>query len=289
MNARVIDRITQKPLRPGFLGPGHLAAAVVDGQNFAMTDPFMILMDDQLDLPGGPPAGGPHPHAGFETVTLVLEGDGREWQTGTLEVMTAGKGIVHTEEITTKTRMRILQLWMVLPPEQRWAEPFHQQLVLENVPTVKTADREIRVYSGSSNGLTSPLRNYTPFTLVDFTLAPGASATQSLPDTYNGFIYVLEGAVSVAGKQLAPGQAGWLNITGATSESYITFEASAQGTRFILYAGKPHSAPVVSHGPFIGDNEDDIRRLYREYRQGMMPHLNDLPEDRKVKYTAVTV
>jgi redox-sensitive bicupin YhaK (pirin superfamily) len=286
MRTRTIDKITQAPLRPGFLGRGHLAAAVVNGQNFEASDPFMILMDDQMDLPGGDPVGGPHPHAGFETVTLVLEGNDRDWKTGSLELMTAGKGIVHTEEITTQTHMRILQLWLVLPPEKRWVEPFHQQLLPGDVPTRRTDDLEIRVYSGASNGLVSPLRNYTPLTLVDFKLAAHVSATQILPATYNGFIYVIDGAVLAGETEVTRGQAGWFDTT-APDESEVIFRASEQGARFILYAAQPHRVPVVQHGPFIGDTADDIRRLYSEYRQGKMPHLNDLPADRRIRHTAL--
>ena len=265
-----------------------MAAAIVDGQRFAETDPFIILMDDQLDLPGGEPVGGPHPHAGFETVTLVLEGDNGDWKAGSLEVMTAGKGIVHTEEITAKTRMRIFQLWLVLPPAQRWAEPFHQKLLLEDVPTLKTPQSEIRVYSGTSQGLTSPLQNQTPFTLVDFNLKAETTVTQAIPSSYNGFIYVIEGAVWIGDQKLSKGQTGWLDKPGAAGESEIVFKAAAQGARFVLYAGQPHHVPIVSHGPFIGDSEGDIRRLYSEYRQGKMPHLNDLPADRKIQYGAAT-
>ena len=264
-----------------------MAAAVVDGQHFAESDPFIILMDDQMDLPGGEPVGGPHPHAGFETVTLVLEGDDRDWKTGSLELMTAGKGIVHTEEITAKTHMRILQLWLVLPPEQRWAEPFHQEILLENVPTLKTAHSEIRVYSGASNGLTSPLKNQTPFTLVDFQLKGNTTVSQQLPASYNGFIYVISGAVQIGDTRVVPGQTAWLDKTGTTGESEIAFQTVEQDARFVLYAGQPHHVPVVSYGPFIGDSQADIRRLYSEYREGKMPHLNDLPANRKIQHTAI--
>jgi len=79
----------------GFLGPGHVARAVVK-DNFLETDPFIVLMDDMLDVPDGEPVGGPHPHAGFETVTLVLEGklsDSSEGlSAGDFQMMTAGKG-----------------------------------------------------------------------------------------------------------------------------------------------------------------------------------------------------
>lgn len=284
MKQRKIDRIVANEPHPGFLGTGHIATAVIDGNDFQRTDPFILLMDDKLNLPGGPPVGGAHPHAGFETVTFILKGNDKEWKTGTLELMTAGKGIVHTEEITTKTDVRILQMWLALSPSERSAEPFFQQLLIDDVPTVNSNGSIIRVYSGSSNGLTSPLRNLTPFTLVDFTLEENSEATQQLPASYNGFIYVVEGSVWVSGKKVSKDQAGWLDITNEDGESNLVFHTEDQPARFIFYAAQPHHAPIVSHGPFIADTEDDIRRLYREYRQGLMPHVNDLPKEKRVKF-----
>jgi redox-sensitive bicupin YhaK (pirin superfamily) len=98
------------PAQPGFLGNGHIARPVIQS-DYAESDPFIILMDDLLDKKDDAPAGGPHPHAGFETVTLLLEGtlgEGPHAMTaGDLEMMTAGKGIVHTEVITKKERFRL--------------------------------------------------------------------------------------------------------------------------------------------------------------------------------------
>lgn len=281
MEQRMIEHISTPQAHQGFLGEGHTAKAVIDGKDFINTDPFIILMDDALNLPGGKPVGGAHPHAGFETITLVLQGDGKDWHTGSLELMTAGKGIIHTEEIAAKTNMHILQMWLALPPEKRWAEPSWQQILLEDVPTLKTDQAEIRVYSGSSNALHSPLRNHTPFTLVDFKLQKGAEIKQEIPATYNGFIYVLEGNVSVGTSNVTKGQVAWLNKAKEFGEGEITFKAGEQGARFVLYAGKPHNVPIVSYGPFIGDTNRDIIRLYEEYHAGKMPHLNNLPDSHK--------
>lgn len=281
MKQRTIEHITTPQGHQGFLGDGHTAKALIDGKDFINTDPFIILMDDALNLPGGKPVGGAHPHAGFETVTLVLQGDGRDWHTGSLELMTAGKGIIHTEEIAAKTNMHILQLWLALPPEKRWIEPSWQQILLEDVPTLKTEQAEIRVYSGSSNGLHSPMQNHTPFTLVDFRVEKNAEITQEIPASYNGFIYVLEGDISVGKSKITQGQMAWLDKTNEVGESELLFKAGEQEARFVLYAGKPHKAPIVSYGPFIADMNKDIIRLYNEYHAGQMPHLNNLPESRK--------
>ncbi|MBO9571059.1 MAG: pirin family protein [Chitinophagaceae bacterium] len=284
MKQRSITTITQNPWHSGFLGTGHKAKAVLDGISYKQSDPFILFMDDSLDLPGGEPVGGPHPHAGFETLTLVLEGNETDWKTGSFELMTAGKGIIHTEEITSEQKLRILQVWLVLPPEKRWAEPRLQRILLEDVPRIKAGDHEIRVYSGTSNGLTSPLDNYTPFTLVDFRLNKTAIVTQEIPAQYQGLVYVLEGSVKAGDKIIKAEQAGWLSSSTETGNTELQFQALDENTHFVLYAGQPHNVPVVHHGPFVADTSEEISRLYRDFRRGQFPHLNDLPAGQKINY-----
>src|SRR5258705_225459 len=117
---RSISRVVNvPPAAPGFVGPGHLAAPVVSPENFEMNDPFILLMDDHLDI-GDRPVGGPHPHAGFETVTLILDGaifdrdEGGTLNAGEVQWMTAGNGIIHSEDVRTKGKVRLLQLWLTL-------------------------------------------------------------------------------------------------------------------------------------------------------------------------------
>ena len=118
---RRISRIYSVPeLAPGFVGPGHLAAPVIPPEDFALSDPFILLMDDHLDI-GDRPVGGPHPHAGFETVTLLLEGsiydrdEGGVIEAGEAQWMTAGRGIIHGENVGANGKVRLLQLWLTLP------------------------------------------------------------------------------------------------------------------------------------------------------------------------------
>lgn len=294
MIQRKIENVTRHPLKPGFMGTGHKAAQVVGGQGFDYTDPFIALMDDQLDLPGTEIAGGPHPHAGFETVTLIVESNDDMFQKGSMEMMTAGKGVIHTEEITKKTQARILQLWLTLPPDKRWTQPFLQEIDLPNVPVFKTDGSEIRVYSGSAFGLTSPIKNNTPVTIVDFSLTKNVITTQQIPASYNGFIFVLEGSVFVGDTGIKKGESGWMTKiskhtdrgSAGTGESEITYKAGDEGARFILYAGEPQNAPIVSYGPFIADTQEDIKRLYHEYNRGVMKHINTLPEEFVARYVS---
>lgn len=285
MSQRTISKITQSHWHQGFLGTGHSASAVLDGMPYQDTDPFILFMDDKLNLPGGEPVGGAHPHAGFETLTLVLKGNDKDWKTGGFELMTAGKGIIHTEEITSKQDLHILQVWLVLPPEKRWSQPFWQKILVEDVPKIETENYQILVYSGTSNGLTSPMQNHTPLMLVDFRMNNNQTISQKLPNNYNGLIYVLDGAVQVGNKTIIAGQAGWLDKVKEDGNSGITFASKSDNTHFILYAALVHNAPVISHGPFIGDTMEDIARLYKEYRNGEMPHLDNLPDNQKIEYS----
>lgn len=273
--------------QPGFLGAGHIARPVVMG-SFLRTDPFIFLMDDMLDKKDDKPAGGPHPHAGFETVSLVLEGEigntSHKMKGGDFEIMTAGSGIVHTETIEKKAKLRLLQLWLNLPKKDRWATPRLQNLSLEHVPGSNKDGVEIKLYSGSMAGLTSPVQNYTPLILADISIEAGVSTTLDLPADYNTFLYMLEGA-AIVGEQnnlLEKDDVGWLDLFEDAAPSELKLTAGNEGVRFVLYAGKPTGEEIVSHGPFIADTPEDIQRLYKDYRSNKIGHIAEVPDSQRV-------
>jgi redox-sensitive bicupin YhaK (pirin superfamily) len=291
---RIARVVTVPPLAPGFVGPGHLAAPVLSLEEFAQQDPFIMLMDDHLDI-GDRPVGGAHPHAGFETVTLILDGaiydrdEGGVINTGEVQWMTAGRGIIHGENVATKGRVRLLQLWLTLPKSERWTTPAFQDIHADAVPIRREPGVEVRVYSGTSGGHRSATRNHVPVTLAEAVMQPNAFFDQDLPLSFNGFVFVIDGAVRIgagrigAGEDatlLKTGQVGWLDRveTGIASEesSLLHIAATDEGARIVLYAGQPQHAAIVSHGPFIGDTRDDIVRLYNEYRQGQFERMSHL-------------
>lgn len=285
---RKLTRIYTPQGGPGFLGQGHTARPLITG-SYSDSDPFILLMDDFLDKQDDTPVGGPHPHAGFETVSLVLEGEigGAEHKMrgGDFQIMTAGKGIVHTETIDKKAKLRLLQLWLNLPRKERWATPRVQDLPLEHVPAKTENGVAIKLYSGALAGLLSPVQNHVPMILADITIAPGITTVQQIPANFNTFLYVLQGSVRVGveEKLLQQDQVGWLNLYGADAPSALQLTAEAGGVRFVLYAGKPLGENIVAHGPFIADSPEDIRRLYGEYRQGQMKHIATVPEGQRIQ------
>ena len=285
---RRITRVVNTPApAPGFMGAGHEAVLVVDPNEFASQDPFILLADDRVELPPGDTAGEAHPHAGFETVTFVLEGGLHDRLEGSLnsgdvQWMTAGSGVIHNEEVTLQGRTRILQLWLTLPHEHRWSPPRFETVSRDSAPVRREPGVVVRVYSGSSGDALAKTHNYVPVTLADISLRPRAAMTQDLPASYNGFIYVLDGTLQAGddGRLLAAGQVGWLNRGGSVGDSSLRLVAGDAGARAMLYAGEPTNVPIVMHGPFVGETRADLLRVSSDYLAGRFPRISEVAEAR---------
>jgi redox-sensitive bicupin YhaK (pirin superfamily) len=283
LQRRIARTITAPPPAQGFVGPGHLAAQLVAPEDFALNDPFIALMDDRLDI-GDRPVGGPHPHAGFETVTLLLDGaiydrdEGGTIKAGEAQWMTAGRGIIHGENVAAHGKVRLLQLWLTLPRSHRWTTPAFQDIRVDAIPVRHEKGVDVRLYSGASGERRSLTRNQVPVTLAEITLAAGASFEQDVPASYNGFVYVVSGTARLGpeGSPVNTGQLGWLDRPGGSGTSGLRMVAGEQGARLVLYAGQPQGDPIVSHGPFIGDTREDIARLVQEYRAGRFERMSEI-------------
>jgi hypothetical protein len=240
-------------------------------------------MDDHLDI-GDRPVGGPHPHAGFETVTLLLEGaiydrdEGGHIKAGEVQWMTAGRGIIHGENVGAKGKVRLLQLWLTLPKADRWTEPGFQTVHTDAVPVRREKGAELRIYSGRSGSLRSKTRNHVPVTITEIILEPHASIDQEIPSSYNGFVFTLRGSIHAGGDGalVKAGQIGWLDRLKVDGASSLRVTAGEEGARAVFYAGQPQGDPIVSYGPFIGDSKQDIIRLYTEFQSGQFVSLREL-------------
>lgn len=283
-----IARVYKPQAQAGFLGGGHIARPVIQ-TDFSNSDPFIFLMDDILDKKDRTPAGGPHPHAGFETVTLVIEGQfgegSNKMQAGDFEMMTAGSGIVHTETIADPTKLRILQLWLNLPKEARWTKPRVQRMKATYVPTATIRGGRVKVYSGSFAAVTSPVGNYAPFILSQIELDAGASLREAIPGHYTTFIYMLKGSVKVGHEHVvvSEDQVGWFERSGNATEELL-LQALGDGTKLVLYSAEPQNHPIVSQGPFFADSMEEIKELYALYRRGKIQHIKDVSEDQQFIY-----
>ncbi len=280
---RSITRVERTPPpRPGFIGEGHLAVEVVAPVALEKSDPFVLLMDDRLDIAApGRRIGEAHPHAGLETVTLVLEGELRDRDEGTLAAgdalwMTAGRGIIHNEDVFVTGRARVLQLWVRLSRAERDADPRFEVIKREGLPTLRGAGVEARLYSGRAGSLESPTKNHVPVTLIDVRLEHRARFRQALPETYHGFVYALEGTAQVGGARVRAGDVGWLDRDAESGATELSFIAEDGPARIVLYAGAPQREPLVQHGPFVADSKEGIIRMHARFRAGAFVRMSEL-------------
>jgi redox-sensitive bicupin YhaK (pirin superfamily) len=278
-NRRIVRTVTTAA--PAEVFPGIAHTAIISPEERELSDPFLLLSDNRIDGGYGVRVGAAHPHAGMESLTLLLEGsikdgDATPLQAGDLQWVTAGSGIVHDEAVIARGSVRLLQLWITLPHGRRWSAPGFQDVHLDSLPIRREPGVGVRLYSGRSGALVSPTRNQVPVTLADFLLEAGSSVDQELPASYNGLLYLLDGSVRVGAAELRAGQVGWLDRPPREGPSNLHVIAGESGARLILYAGEPQSTPVVMQGPFVGEARADISRLNEEYQQGRFPHMSEL-------------
>jgi len=273
---RRLSRVrTLPPPSRGQFGPDHTAIEVIRPDEWQEADPFILLMDDRVN---GRMMAGPHPHAGFETVTFIVDGqfpsehrEGGALSMGDVEWTTAGSGIVHGPDAPIEGRIRVLQLWLTLPRADRWTEPDHQIIRRSEALVRREPGVEAHLLSGRTGTLDSPTRNRVPVTLLDVRLAPGAVVTHRVPGSHNGFLYPLEGEVRIGpeARAVTVGQIGWLESVEGDEETTLTI-ANEGGTpaRVLLYTGLRQEVSIAWYGPFIGDTSADIVRSMERYQSG---------------------
>ncbi|KAI4302720.1 hypothetical protein MLD38_038437 [Melastoma candidum] len=255
-------------------GDGAVVRRSIGRMDVKYLDPFLML--DEFTVT--PPAGFPdHPHRGFETVTYMLQGTfvhqdfaGNEGKirTGDVQWMTAGRGIVHSEMPATDGVNKGLQLWINLSSNDKMIEPRYQELLSEEMGRVEKDGVEVCVIAGESMGVRSPVYTRTPTMYLDFTLKPGAEMHQSIPESWNAFIYVLEGEGVFGSEESSPVQPHNLLVLGEGDGVSMWNRSTSKTLRFVLIAGQPLNEPVVQHGPFVMNTSAQIEQTIRDYQYG---------------------
>lgn len=253
----------------------HTASPILAPGNWVDYDPFLLLMEDKFQKG----AFSEHPHRGIETLTFIIDGRlnhydnatgaGGILEKGDLQFMTAGRGVIHNESPLDGETVHLLQLWVNLPRKYKMVKPRYQDMHAKDMPVRQENGALIRVYSGSSGDIVSNTLNYAPVTFVEMVLEEGASISQDLPGTYNGYIYVLEGSGTFGENKVEAkkGQAMWLGSANDGELSSIHMSANEK-LRLVLFAGEPLREPVVAYGPFVMNSEEEIRQAYRDYQEG---------------------
>jgi len=265
---------------PASDGAGVRLTRVIGGPGLPDLDPFLLLDEFGTDAPEDYLAGFPsHPHRGFETVTYMLDGRMRHKDNhgnegllvpGSVQWMTAGRGLVHSEMPEQESgRMRGFQLWVNLPARDKMVAPAYQEFAPERIPVVQPAPGvEVKVIAGTVQGTAGPIHQpATDPVYLDITLQPAAQWSYALPAEHNAFAYAFEGALEVGqGEAARPLARQELAVLGGGAELHL--RAGGQGARLLVVAGRPLREPVMRHGPFVMNTRQELMQAFVDYQEG---------------------
>ncbi|MBN8739303.1 MAG: quercetin 2,3-dioxygenase [Lysobacterales bacterium 69-70] len=223
---------------------------------------------------------GVHPHRGFETVTIVYDGEvdhrdstgaGGHIGPGDVQWMTAASGILHEEfHSDAFTRqggtLEMAQLWVNLPARDKMSEPGYQSLREGDIPSVALADGAgtVRVIAGEFAGVSGPARTHTPMNVWDLRLKQGGATALELPEGHTLALAVLRGTVLVNGDSVVR-EAQLVQFDRAGRG--IALEANSDAV-LLLLGGEPIDEPVVGYGPFVMNTAQEIRDAVADFNGG---------------------
>jgi hypothetical protein len=270
---------------PHWVGDGFPVRSIFayDGLGREALSPFLLL--DYAAPRHFEPASqrrgvGVHPHRGFETVTIVYDGElehrdsagnGGRIGPGDVQWMTAAAGILHEEfhsERFTRAggRLEMMQLWVNLPARDKLSPPRYQTLLDADIPRVALADGAgtLRVIAGTHGGVTGPAKTFTPVEVWDLRLAGGKSVTLTLPDGHTSALVPMQGRAAVNDAHRAgPAQLVQLSRDGGE------FTVAADGDlKMLILGGQPIAEPVVGYGPFVMNSEREIAQAFADFQGG---------------------
>jgi len=256
-------------------GAGVKLRRVIGQPGLPELDPFLMLDEFGTDAPADYIAGFPeHPHRGFETVTYMLDGRMRHRDNhghegvlvpGSVQWMTAGRGIVHSEMPEQQEgRMRGFQLWLNLPARDKMTEPKYQEFGPERIPVATPAPGvSVKVIAGEVGAVKGPIAQpATDPTYLDVGLTAGSAYTHALPEQHAAFLYVFEGAVQIGSNAIKAGELVVL------SEGREVRLSATEDSRAILVAGRPLKEPVARYGPFVMNTREQLIQAVEDFQKG---------------------
>ncbi|WP_085656948.1 pirin family protein [Pseudomonas sp. B11(2017)] len=230
---------------------------------------------------------GQHPHRGFETVTIVYDGEvehrdstgsGGKIGPGDVQWMTAASGILHEEFHSrdfarTGGRMEMVQLWVNLPAKDKMAAPGYQTILDGDIPDIELKDGagRLRLIAGEFDGRQGAARTFTPVDVWDIRLNAGKTLDLNLHEGRNTALVVLRGSVQINGReQAAVGQLALFERDGRQ----VTLKADADAV-VLLLSGEPIDEPIVGHGPFVMNSEAEIHQAFADFQSGRFGRMQD--------------
>ena len=247
-----------------------------------MVDPFLFLNHHgpQKYQPGnnGLPFG-PHPHRGMETVTFILDGDiahkdsggnNSVIESGGVQWMTAGKGLIHAEVSSEKFKkeggpLEILQLWVNLPARLKMTDPTYKGLQKDEIPVASFDEGKVKaqVISGKLDSTAGAFKTPTEINLSTLFLEDGGVFFTEVPKDHNILCYIISGEIRINGENVQSLHLVEFN----NDDEKLRLEALAKSVVLFGHA-KPFNEPVVAQGPFVMNTVEEIDQAYEDYQQG---------------------
>ncbi len=271
MTARKIERVI--PALTVSEGAGVTVHRTLGTPALHYLDPFLMLDHFGSKNPNDYIAGFPdHPHRGFITLTYMLDGhmlhqdsmgNRGDLRAGGIQWMKAASGVIHSEmPQQTNGLMRGFQLWINLPAAEKMSQPAYQEFPAARIPTVNTDGVHVKIISGEYASQRGPVDDpHTQVTYLDVAFAPNTEFRHTLPAVLSAFLYVFEGSIAIGDRKVA---AHNLVVLGLGDS--ITLTSAGQSARLILVAGRALNEPIVQHGPFVMNTEQEIRQAFDDYR-----------------------
>jgi redox-sensitive bicupin YhaK (pirin superfamily) len=258
---------------------------VLPTRTLKQVDPFLLIhhMRPHELKAGAEVRLQPHPHAGFEVVTYLLDGEffhrdskGHDQvaTAGDINWMTSGNGIVHSEGPTTAFlkqggTVQLMQIWINLPADKKTVDASFRHYASARLPEQNKEGVWVKTLIGQYNGQTSPIATHTPMFLHHVKLKAGTLFTLPVDNSYSSALYILDGKIKLLGEEVKAGQLVDFHIDG--DQLVLTATSDVD---LIVFGGQPLKEKVVSYGPFVMNSFEEIQEAIRKYEIGKMGVLD---------------
>ncbi len=264
-------------------GDGFEVRRAIPSRAFEAIGPFIFLDHfGPIEVrPGEAKGASAHPHAGIETLSLLLEGRAvhkdslgniSKMGPGEVQWMRAGRGVIHDEapdEVLLRAGGRVhgVQLWINMPKGGKHAEPAYRQVTADEIPVLPQEAGTVRLVAGRVGNVIGPVRTSGDPFVVHASLRSGGTLHMDATNPRELAAYVMTGNVAIDGQAVEPGQLACLTY-GETVHVAVN-----ENTELLLVGGDPLDAPIVRHGPFVMNTIAELERAVRDYHAGRMGQI----------------
>ncbi|WP_051360130.1 pirin family protein [Adhaeribacter aquaticus] len=281
---QVIDGVEKK------VGDGFEVISPMPGSRIRQLSPFLLIdhTGPMAVHPTDKPLGAdPHPHRGFETVTIVYQGYLAHRDTagysgkigpGDVQWMTAGSGLLHEERHEKEFSkqggiLELVQLWVNVPKKDKMALPRYQELPANTIPVIETGEGKgkIRVIAGKYEDQLGPAETFSAITMLDVEQAQGSELKLHLPAHYNVGIYVVKGALNLNGNREAKTKQ-WVVFGWDFPDIVLKF---TEDTKLLVLSGEPIEESLATYGPFVMNTNQELIQAIEDFESGRMGSFKD--------------